>query len=112
MAKNCVVLVADVAVALSVVAYKYLTLLVGLAMANMGFRLFLADKNKSSGDLESNIGKYSLSLRGGAPGIFFSLFGAIIVIASIVKGIGLDYNKPVIGAPCSPSKSSISADGF
>lgn len=71
------------------VAYKMGVLFVGLCFGYMGYRLFLADKVASAGDLTGRAGTYSLTLTGAAPGIFFSLFGAIIIAVSLSKGI--DY---------------------
>ena len=69
---------------LSAVFFKVGSLMVGLAYGYMGYRLFLADKTKASGDFQANAGKYALSLKGGAPGIFFSLFGTAVIIATLV----------------------------
>ena len=76
-----------------IVGYKISVLLVGLALASMGFRLFLADKVAAAGDLKGGFGKYSLSLRGGAPGVFFCMFGTILIGLSVFKGISYDDLK-------------------
>jgi hypothetical protein len=76
-----------------IVVYKICVLLVGLGLSFMGYRLFMADKTASAGDLTGNIGKYGLSLKGGAPGLFFSLFGAIIIGISVFEGISYDELK-------------------
>jgi|CXWL01.1.fsa_nt_gi hypothetical protein len=81
----------DVEIFAFLVMYKVITLLVGFGFSYMGYRLFLADKTLPSGDLETRYGEYALNLRGGAPGIFFSLFGTILICASIFKGI--EYQK-------------------
>jgi hypothetical protein len=73
-----------------VVSYKIFVLLVGLGMAYMGFRLFMADKIAPAGHLTGGYGKYSLSLKGGAPGVFFSLFGTIIIGISVFRGVVYD----------------------
>ena len=74
----------------ALVGYKALTLLVGLAFGHMGYRLFLADKIGSAGDLEGKWANYSLSLKAGAPGVFFSLFGTIIIAITLLKGLNYD----------------------
>lgn len=77
----------DVIVFGMLVFYKIVTLVVGLGFAHMGYRLFMADKTGSAGDLQAKAGKYGLSLRGGAPGVFFSLFGTILICLSVFKGV-------------------------
>lgn len=72
---------------LMLVSYKIVVLLIGLAFAYMGYRLFLADKIAGSGDLTGSAGEYAITLKGGAPGVFFSLFGAAIIAVSLFKGI-------------------------
>ena len=76
-------------------SYKALSLLTGLAMCYMGYRLFLADKSHPAGDLTLKGAKYALSVRGGAPGVFFSLFGTILVCFSIYRGLSFDLGPQV-----------------
>lgn len=78
-------------------AYKIATLLAGLALAYMGYRLFLADKSASAGELTGSGQGYELSLRGAAPGIFFSLFGTIVICVSLFRGVSYEdtQRRPV-----------------
>lgn len=78
--------------------YKLAILIAGLAFCYMGYRLFLADKTASAGDLTAQSGKYALSLRGGAPGVFFSLFGTILICFSIFKGVEYEYTPAPNGS--------------
>ena len=73
--------------------YKIGSLLTGLLFAYFGFRLFLADKTGPAGDLSLKYDKYLINVKGGAPGLFFSLFGAIIVAITVAKGCLL-YTSP------------------
>lgn len=82
----------QVQLALLLFCYKVLSLLTGLAMAYMGYRLFLADKVNPAGDFSVKGAKYALSLRGGAPGVFFSLFGTILVCFTIFQGLKYDLS--------------------
>lgn len=79
------------------VLYKIVCLLVGLGFAFMGYRLFLADKTMQAGDMDVKGGKYALSLKGGAPGVFFSLFGTVLICFAIFKGI--EYRATPQAAP-------------
>jgi uncharacterized YccA/Bax inhibitor family protein len=78
-----------------IVVYRIMILLVGLAMSFMGYRLFLADKVNPAGDLVAKGGKYGLSLKGGAPGVFFCLLGTVLICFSIYKGIDYDATEAV-----------------
>jgi hypothetical protein len=71
-------------------AYKVCVLFVGLAFAAMGYRLFLADKTASAGDLSGSLGKYTLSVRNAAPGVFFSLFGTALICVSLFRGVSYE----------------------
>ncbi|MBX7259946.1 MAG: hypothetical protein K1Y02_26565, partial [Candidatus Hydrogenedentes bacterium] len=84
----------DILIFSLLVLYKIVIVGVGLGFAYMGYKLFLADKTKPAGDLEARTGKYALSLRGGAPGIFFSLFGTVLICFSIFKGIEYKSSSP------------------
>jgi hypothetical protein len=76
---------------LAMTVYKVLTLLVGLASLYFGYRLFLAGVHKSGGDIETNLGEQrSLTLKRGAPGTFFALFGTIIISIGLFKGLGVE----------------------
>jgi hypothetical protein len=77
--------------------YKLAVLVAGVVSIHMGYRLFLADKTAPAGDLSVSVKEYALSLKGGAPGIFFSLFGTILIGLSIAKGF--NYERSVGPAP-------------
>jgi hypothetical protein len=79
--------------------YKLAILLVGVLSIYMGFRLFLADKVTPAGDLSAKSGVYALQLRGGAPGIFFSLFGTVLICFSIAKGLDFSGGKGPVDTP-------------
>jgi hypothetical protein len=64
--------------------YKFAVLVAGVLFSYMGFRLFLADKVAAAGDLTANSGTYSLTLRGAAPGTFFCVMGAVLIVVSLV----------------------------
>jgi hypothetical protein len=77
----------DVSIYIALIAYKTSILVVGAVLSFMGYRLFLQDKIAPAGTLEGAAGKYKLKVVKAAPGIFFALFGAIIICASIFKGV-------------------------
>ena len=73
--------------------YKVCVLLSGVAFAFMGYRLFLADRTGAAGSFRGEGAGYKLNLEGGAPGVFFSLFGAALIIVSLVKGFKHEENS-------------------
>ncbi len=75
---------------LALLAYRSLILVVGLLLAWMGYQLFLRGLVQSSGNLEVRGGKnVTVKLSKAAPGIFFALLGAVIIVYSITRIIQL-----------------------
>lgn len=64
---------------------KIALLLVGALFAYMGYRLFIAGVYTHAGDLKAAWGEKYLMIKQAAPGTFFALFGAAIIIVSIVQ---------------------------
>lgn len=81
-----------------VAAYKIASLLVGLGFGYMGYRLFLAGVGAPAADLEAAAGDRKLKLSQAAPGIFFALFGAAVVAATIHKGLNVELPGAVSNA--------------
>jgi hypothetical protein len=77
------------AVIISLTAYKIASLLVGLLFSFMGYRLFMRGIWGHSGEIDSQFGDTRFIIKKAAPGTFFALFGAIIVIATVSKGLDL-----------------------
>jgi hypothetical protein len=73
-----------------VAAYKIASLLVGFGFGYMGYRLFLAGIGAPAAELEAAAGERKLKLSQAAPGIFFALFGAAVVAATIHKGLNVE----------------------
>lgn len=73
------------------IAYKIVCLIVGILFSYMGYRLFMADKNGPAGDLDVRATakgkKGSMLLRKAAPGTFFALFGTILIVFTILRGV-------------------------
>lgn len=86
--------------------YKIMTLISGVIFAYLGFRLFMADKTSDAGDLSVKYDKYMLNLKGGAPGVFFSLFGAMMIIISVIIGLKYDKDEKGIKQDVETTKSS------
>jgi hypothetical protein len=69
-----------------VAVYKVVSLLVGVVFGYMGYRLFMAGVQLPAGDLYAASGAQTLKLSRAAPGIFFALFGAGVIVATIFQG--------------------------
>src|SRR5713226_2194698 len=83
--------------------YRLAVLFVGLAFGVMGYRLFVAGVYGNSGDFQAMSGKLKLILKNGAPGVFFALFGMIIVGQSVWRGIDIDRaQQPALIAKSRP----------
>jgi hypothetical protein len=70
--------------------YRAAVLVVGLCFGTMGYKLFAQGVYGNAGDFKASSGKFSVTLKNGAPGIFFALFGMAVVVGNIWKGIDID----------------------
>lgn len=82
----------DLAIILSMTAYKIISLVVGLLFSYMGYKLFMSGIWGDAGDIDSKFGDNRIVIKKAAPGTFFALFGAIIVGATIMKGLEYDQS--------------------
>ncbi len=71
--------------------FRAATVFCGLAALAMGYRLFSVGVYERAGDLKAAWGDRSLLLKQAAPGTFFALFGAVIVVAGISAGLGVSH---------------------
>lgn len=78
------------------ILYKCVCLFVGLAFAFMGYRLFLAGKTKEAGSIEMSGNFNKIRLINAAPGIFFSLFGMVLIVSAVFQGISKDYDNTIV----------------
>ncbi|UVO53011.1 hypothetical protein [Sphingomonas sp. SUN039] len=91
----------DIDVFTYLIVYKIAILIAGVALAYMGFRLFLADKATAAGEFSAKANLLELKLSGAAPGVFFALFGAAVICFSIFKGVQYS-SEPGMDAVSSP----------
>lgn len=73
--------------------YKIISLTTGLITCYLGYRLFCKGIDKSAGDVNISAGNKKLYFQGAAPGTFFVFLGAIVIIATILKGIEHHSNQ-------------------
>ena len=78
-------------IVISLTLYKLVSLLVGLISVYMGYNLFVKGIWGQAGDLDTKFGDNKVVLKNAAPGTFFALFGSVIIIVTLSKG--LEFNK-------------------
>ena len=59
----------------------------------MGFRLFMAGIWGQAGDLNAQFGDNKIVLKKAAPGTFFALFGTVIIVFTLYKGLEFNQNN-------------------
>lgn len=80
----------DSSIILAITTYKVLSLATGTALAWMGFKLFKEGIWGNAGDVETAFKDNKLIIKNGAPGTFFAVLGAAIVVATVVQGISFN----------------------
>ena len=70
--------------------FHFCTLLVGILLCYMGYRLFTLGIAESAGDAQGKWGKGSIVLKRAAPGTFFGLFGAVVIGVAILHPFSVD----------------------
>ena len=87
----------DAAIIITGTIYRIVGILVGLVIIYLGYRLFLKPPEPNAGDAGSMtgaIGTWKLTLKRAAPGTFFVVLGAGVILMSILKGVSLSEKGP------------------
>ncbi len=95
----------DPSIAIAAIFYRIVTVLSGFAFAYLGFRLFCLGISSKAGELKATFGENGLILRQVAPGIYFALFGTVIVGISIYRGVDISTEASGVGVTTSESAS-------
>ena len=93
----------------SILAYKIASIISGVAIVYLGYRLFQSGVYEKAGELKAAWGDKHLGLKSAAPGIFFSLFGAAIVAITVIRGIDVETSDRSAGV--TPSHLPFSEKG-
>ena len=75
-----------------VLIYKLASLLAGVSLSYMGYRLFISGIWGDAGSAEGNFTDFKIIIRKAAPGTFFAVLGAMVLIAAIFKGLSMQSN--------------------
>jgi hypothetical protein len=89
----------EVALILTTGLYKLSCLAVGCLFCILGYRLFKMGTWGNAGDMEAKFKDLRLVSRSGAPGTFFSVLGAAIVIATVWQGMTFNWESQKGGSP-------------
>lgn len=85
------------AMVITTTIYKLACLAVGLLLCHMGYQLFIKGIWGNAGDVDARYGSTKLVLKQGAPGTFFAVLGAGIIVATIVMGLGFKMTRETGG---------------
>ena len=83
----------ELAMILGTATYKLACLGVGALFCVLGYRLFKLGIWGNAGDLDAKFNKTSVVLKSAAPGTFFAVLGAIIVVVTVGQGINFNWQR-------------------
>lgn len=72
---------------ISIIIYKLSSLVAGLALSFMGYKLFMAGIWGSAGGADASFGDNRITLKKAAPGTFFVVVGAIVICVTLLQGL-------------------------
>jgi len=78
---------------MSLLIYKIACILSGVVFSYLGYRLFVLGIFSSAGDVDVQFNDNRLILKKAAPGTFFALLGAIVIVATIIQGMNLSSSE-------------------
>lgn len=93
------------AVILGLTLYKLACLAVGALLNVLGYRLFLAGLKDPAGNLVTEMKGFRIELRSAAPGTFFAVLGAVIVIFTVWQGMNFNLQNGKSGATLTTEKT-------
>jgi hypothetical protein len=95
----------ELAVILGITTYKFACLAVGTLFCVLGYRLFKLGIWGSAGDLDAKFNNTRLVLKSAAPGTFFAVLGAVIVVVTVWQGINFNWQRGDGGNTLSSEKA-------
>lgn len=78
------------AIYLTLLIYKLAALGAGLVLCVLGYRLFVKGIWGAAGDIDVRFKDRAIVVRSAAPGSFFAVLGAAVIVATIWQGLSLD----------------------
>jgi hypothetical protein len=83
----------EVASIVCVTLYKLACLGVGALFCALGYWLFVLGVKGDAGDLAAGYGKLHMALKSAAPGTFFAVLGAVIVVVTVSHELKFNYQS-------------------
>ncbi|AEJ01321.1 hypothetical protein Nit79A3_1489 [Nitrosomonas sp. Is79A3] len=80
---------------IAVTIYKITSLVTGVLLCYMGFKLFMAGIWGHSGEVEGSFRDNKIIIKKAAPGTFFVLMGALVLGITISKGIDFKSTEKI-----------------
>lgn len=91
----------------ALLTYKLTCVTAGVLIVWMGYRLFTLGIFRSSGDVDVLFDKKAkILIKRGAPGTFFTLFGSLLLVATVWRGLEVESSKPVEKAIATGNESA------
>ncbi len=81
----------------AITTYKVLSLISGVLLTFMGYKLFMSGIWGDAGHAEGVFGDNKVIIKKAAPGTFFVLMGALVIGFTIFKGLELNTSSGTIG---------------
>jgi hypothetical protein len=75
--------------------YKLSCLTAGCLFCSLGYRLFKSGIWGNAGDMETKFKDVSIVLKSAAPGTFFAVLGAAIVVVTVWQGMSFNWQSNV-----------------
>ncbi len=95
----------ELAVIIGITIYKLACLAVGSLFCALGYRLFKLGIWGSAGDLDAKFHDTRLVLKSAAPGTFFAVLGAVIIVVTVWQGINFNWQRSDGGNTLSTEKA-------
>ena len=95
----------ELAVIIGITCYKMACLAVGSLFCVLGYRLFKLGVWGNAGNLEAKFKDTKLILKSAAPGTFFAVLGALIVVVTVWQGINFNWQRGDGGSTLSTEKA-------
>lgn len=84
----------SLAIIVGLVVYKLACIAIGALFVLLGYRLFKAGIWGDAGNFQANFKDAKLVLKSAAPGTFFAVLGAAIVVFTVTSGLKFDVAQP------------------
>ena len=94
----------DLAIISALTLYKIGCLAVGSLFCLLGYRLFTAGIWGTAGDFDAKFRNTKLVLKSAAPGTFFAVLGAAIVIVTVWQGLDFNLHRGSTGTTLDSKK--------